>query len=139
MNGYSLFFNIKGLTNEYDGNAYFIRNRKVIEVPCFEDIEVLDFGGNIGKLEAAVTSGGLSTMPWSFKGKINILENKTLRYFGHWNEMIAYRQLGLFSEDSIEHRGTKIAPRDFYHQLLEPKITNEDPRDICIMRVGKLF
>ena len=36
---YNLFFNIQGLTNEYDGNAYFIRDGVVTEVPCFEDIE----------------------------------------------------------------------------------------------------
>ena len=35
---YSLFFNIQGLTNEYDGNASFIRNGKIEEVKCFEEI-----------------------------------------------------------------------------------------------------
>ena len=39
---YNLFFNIKGLTNEYDGSAYFIRDGKVIEVPYFEDIEAIE-------------------------------------------------------------------------------------------------
>ena len=46
------------------------------------DIELIDFN-DIGVLEAAVTSGGLSTMPWTFEGKLNSLENKTLRYKGH--------------------------------------------------------
>jgi len=83
---YSLFFNIQGLTNEYDGNAFFIRDGKLKEVACFEDIEELEFDG-IGILEAAVTSGGLSTMPWTYEGKLNRLENKTLRYKGHWDQM----------------------------------------------------
>ena len=72
-----------------------------------------------GKLEAAVTSGGLSTMPWSFKNKIEKLENKTLRYKGHWEWMKAYRELGLFSEDNINYKGVEINPREFYHHLLE--------------------
>ena len=131
---YNLFFNIQGLTNEYDGNAYFIRNRKVIEVPCFEDIEEIDFSGSIGVVEAAVTSGGLSTMPWTYEEKIELLENKTLRYPGHWKEMIAYRQLGLFDEKEIDFNGSKISPRNFYHTLLEPKIYHNNPKDICIMR-----
>ena len=63
--------------------------------------EIIDFGGSIGKLEASVTSGGLSTMPWTFEGKVKVLENKTLRYIGHWEWMKAYRQLGLFNEDEI--------------------------------------
>ena len=135
---YNLFFNIQGLTNEYDGNAYFIRNGKVVEVPCFEDIENLSFSNPIGKLEAAVTSGGLSTMPWTYAGKVDLLENKTLRYPGHWDEMIAYRQLGLFSEDKIDFKGSKISPREFYHSLLEPKIYDESPKDVCIMRTQSI-
>ena len=131
---YNLFFNIEGLTNEYDGNAYFIRDKKVVEVPCFEDIEVLNFPDPIGGLEAAVTSGGLSTMPWTYEGKINLLENKTLRYSGHWDEMILFRELGLFSQIPIEVNDVKIVPREFYHNLLEPKLLVEKPLDVCIMR-----
>jgi len=135
---YNLFFNIQGLTNEYDGNAYFIREGRVVEVPCFEDIENLKFPDSIGTLEAAVTSGGLSTMPWTFQGKIDLLENKTLRYPGHWSEMLAYRQLGLFSENKVDFNGSRITPRDFYHFLLEPKIYDKNPKDICIMRTQSI-
>ena len=131
---YSLFFNIQGLTNEYDEHAFFLRNGKITKVNCFEDIELIDFN-ELGMLEAAVTSGGLSTMPWTFKGKLNTLENKTLRYVGHWSEMIAYRQLGLFSEEAIEFKGGKFTPREFYHYLLEPHLNTNDNQDICLMRV----
>ena len=130
---YNLFFNIAGLTNEYDGDAYFIRNGQVAEVPCFEDIEQLDFD-HIGILEAAVTSGGLSTMPWTYEGKIELLENKTLRYLGHWEQMLAFRELGLFKEKEVPFNGSMISPRDFYHHLLEPQLITDNPKDICIMR-----
>ena len=130
---YNLFFNIEGLTNEYDGNAYFLRGGKVTEVPCFEDIEILGFD-SIGNLEAAVTSGGLSTMPWTFENKIKLLENKTLRYSGHWQQMIAFRQLGLFREDKLKIENVEISPRDFYHSLLEPQLEEDNLKDICIMR-----
>jgi lysine 6-dehydrogenase len=131
---YASFFNINGLTNEYDGDAFFIRDGKVIEVPCFEDIEVLSFGDEIGDLEAAVTSGGLSTMPWTFEGKLQTLENKTLRYFGHWEQMISFRQLGLFDLEPMNFNDSKIIPREFYHQLLEPKLNANPKEDVCIMR-----
>ena len=131
---YSLFFNIQGLTNEYDGNASFIRNGKIQEVNCFDDIEELEFD-NIGILEAAVTSGGLSTMPWTFEGKLQRLENKTLRYKGHWDQMKSFRELGLFSEEKISFKNSNFSPREFYHSLLEPKLGYEDRLDICLMRV----
>jgi len=130
---YSLFFNINGLTNEYDGEAYFLKDSKIDRVACFEGLEELEFD-SIGKLEAAVTSGGLSTMPWTYEGKILTLENKTLRYPGHWDKMIAYRQLGLFEEKEIKFRNESFSPRDFYHHLLEPKLADNDSKDICIMR-----
>jgi len=135
---YSLFFNIQGLTNEYDEHAFFLKNKKIIKVPCFEDIEILDFGNEIGQLEAAVTSGGLSTMPWTFENKLKKLENKTLRYKGHWEWMKAYRELGLFSEDKIQFQNKEIIPREFYHHLLEPQLDTKDLNDRCIMRVKSI-
>ena len=131
---YSLFFNIKGLTNEYDGVAYFIENRKVAEVACFEYLEKINFK-DVGDLEAAVTSGGLSTMPWTYEGKLNVLHNKTLRYKGHWEQMKAFRELGLFQEEAINFKDVKISPREFYHYLLSPKLEQDNNKDVCLMRV----
>ncbi len=130
---YSLFFNINGLTNEYDGEAYFLKDGKIDKVPCFEGFEEIEFD-SIGTLEAAVTSGGLSTMPWTYEGKLSTLENKTLRYPGHWDKMIAYRQLGLFDEEKIKFKKTSFSPREFYHYLLEPQLTENDSEDVCIMK-----
>ena len=131
---YSLFFNIEGLTNEYDEQAYFLKNGEIVEVPCFDNIENVKFD-NIGELEAAVTSGGLSTMPWTFKNKLKVLENKTLRYKGHWEWMKAYRELGLFSREVVNHNSTEIVPRHFYHKLLEKKLDHGRVEDVCLMRI----
>lgn len=132
---YALTFNIGGLTNEYSGNAYFLRNGRITEVPCFQGYEELDFPSPLGKLEAFVTSGGLSTMPWTFQGKLNRLENKTLRYPGHWNRFRSYSQLGLYNEEAVDVRGKKVVPRDVFHTLLEPKIREDDVRDVAVIRV----
>ncbi|MAR15061.1 MAG: hypothetical protein CMG21_01200 [Candidatus Marinimicrobia bacterium] len=134
---YSLFFNIEGLTNEYDEQAYFLNKGDIVEVPCFSGIENIEFD-NFGILEAAVTSGGLSTMPWTFKDRLKVLENKTLRYPGHWEWMKAFRELGLFDRNSIEHNNHKIIPRDFYHQLLENKLDHGRVEDVCLMRIKAL-
>jgi lysine 6-dehydrogenase len=132
---FQLTFNIGGLTNEYYGNAYFLRNGAITEVPCFEDVEELQFPAPIGSLEAAVTSGGLSTAPWTFEGTLDRLENKTLRYPGHWVQFRAYAQLGLLEPDPIRVGGLEVIPRDVFHALLEPKIRVSDVRDLAVMRV----
>jgi lysine 6-dehydrogenase len=132
---FQLTFHIGGLTNEYYGNAYYLRNGEITEVPCFEDVEELDFPAPIGKLEAAVTSGGLSTAPWTFEGVLERLENKTLRYPGHWAQFKAYAQLGLLEMDPIRVDDVDVVPRKVLHALLEPKITASDIRDVAVMRV----
>jgi len=132
---YAMTFNIEGLTNEYCGNAYFIKGGKVTEVPALSGIETLEFPEPIGKLEAFVTSGGLSTSPWTFEGKLDRLENRTLRYPGHVAMLKAFCDLGLFDLEPVDVGGAKVAPRDVLHALLGPQITEGDVRDICIMRV----
>lgn len=128
-------FHIGGLTNEYYGKAYFLRGGRVTEVPCFEGLEVLEFDPPIGRLEAAVTSGGLSTAPWTFEGKLDRLENKTLRYPGHWEWFKAYSELGLLELEPIRVGDVEVVPRDVLHTLLEPRITDPDVRDVCVMRI----
>lgn len=131
---YLLTFNIGGLTNEYYGNAYFLRGGKITEVPCFEGFEELDFPLPLGRLEAFVTSGGLSTTPWTFKGRLERLENKTLRYPGHWAQFRAFAQLGLLELEPVLVGNVKVVPRDVFHVLLEPKITQPEIHDVGVIR-----
>jgi lysine 6-dehydrogenase len=132
---YAMTFNIEGLTNEYCGSAYFIKDGRVTEVPALSGLEMVDFPEPIGELEAFVTSGGLSTSPWTFEGKIDRLENRTLRYPGHLTMLQAFCELGLFGLEPIDVGSNRVVPRDVLHALLGPQITEADVRDICIMRV----
>ena len=130
-------FAMSGLTNEYAGHAYFLRDGRVVEVPCFSELETLEFDEPVGTLEAFVTSGGLSTAPWTWEGTLDRLENKTLRYPGHCARFKAYDELGLLGLDPIDVGGTRVAPRDVLHALLEPRIGSgaDLVRDVCVMRV----
>ena len=132
---YGLTFHINGLTNEYYGSALFLRDGKVTEVPCLTGYEILEFPEPLGKLEAAVTSGGLSTLPIELEGKVQSLENKTLRYLGHWERFKGYSDLGLFEEKPIIVDGKEIIPRNLFHTLLEPKITVNELRDLGIIKI----
>ncbi len=132
---YGLTFHINGLTNEYFGNALFLKDGKVAEVPCLTGYEILEFPLPLGKLEAAVTSGGLSTMPIELEGKVKTMENKTLRYLGHWERFKGFSELGLFEETPIIVNGKEIIPREFYHTLLAPKITINEIKDLGIIKI----
>ncbi|MDP6156827.1 MAG: saccharopine dehydrogenase C-terminal domain-containing protein [Candidatus Thermoplasmatota archaeon] len=132
---YLLTFNFNGLANEYYGNAYFLRDGKVTEVECFNDFEELDFPPPLGRLEAFVTSGGLSTAPWTLEGKLDRLENKTLRYPGHWAQFRAFSQLGLLSPEPVKEGGIEFIPRHVLGALLEPKIVRPEIKDVCVILV----
>jgi len=132
---YGLTFHVNGLTNEYYGDALFLRDGKVAEVPCLTGYETLEFPEPLGMLEAAVTSGGLSTMPIELEGIVQTLENKTPRYLGHWERFRGFSELGLFEETPVTVSGKEIVPREIFHSLLEPKITIDQIRDLGIIKI----
>jgi lysine 6-dehydrogenase len=132
---FQLTFHINGLTSEYYGQTAFLRDGKITMVDTFEEYQEIDFEP-LGRLEAFITSGGTSTAPWTWQGKLQAYENRTLRYPGHYQQFKTYKLLGLFETDPVTlSDGTRVAPRDLYHALLEPKITAPDIRDVCVIRV----
>ena len=130
---YSLLFNVEGLINEYDGEAYFLREGEVAPVPALTGLEELELPP-LGRLEAFVTSGGLSTMPWTFRGKLRTLENKTLRYPGHCLMARGLKEAGLFSRAPVRVAGCEVVPRRLLARLLEEKLP-QDRRDVCLIHV----
>jgi len=130
---YQLTFHVNGLTNEYDGDATFIRGGQLVQVPTFTELETVEFPP-LGALEAFVISGSMSTTPHTHLGRLERYENKVLRYPGHFATFEAYKRLGLFSEEAIDVDGRPVVPRQLYHRLLEPKIRAPLVRDVCVMR-----
>ncbi len=135
---YRCTFNIAGLTNEYYGEAIFLRDGKVTRVPTFqrEDYEEVEFPEPIGTMEAFVAGGGTSTAPWTFEGKVKTFQNKTLRWKGHFEQWKAVIDMGLMDLEPVLINGVEIVPRDVLHACVEPKIrADDDERDIVIVRV----
>ncbi len=133
--GYSLFFNIEGLTNEYFGSVHVLRNGKVTEVETFSELEELHFPGSVGRCEAFMTAGGTSTCPWTFEGKVQEYDEKTIRYPGHYEKMKAIHDLGLLGLNPVEVKGQQVVPRDLFHRVVEPVLKTGDEKDIVLLRV----
>lgn len=131
--GYQAAFHIDGLTNEYDGDALFLRDGRVTAVPALTEVETISFG-EFGELEAFVTSGGTSTVPDTLEGQLATYENKTLRYPGHAAAFRAFKDLGLFERAPLKVDGTFVSPREVFHALLGPQIETDQVVDVCLMR-----
>lgn len=132
---YLLTFNIEGLTNEYDLESIIIQDGKRTARPAFEGLEPITFPEPVGACEAFLTTGGTSTCPWTFEGKLRSYVEKTVRYPGHGAAFSAFRDLGLFEREPVRVGDVAVAPRDFYHALLEPLINFPDDPDVVALRV----
>ena len=139
---YLLTFHVAGLTNEYAEPAVFLRNGKITQVEPMTELEMVEFPDSVGTLEAFVASGGTSTMPWTFEGKLRTLQNLTLRYPGHFPKLRAFWELGLWDLKPVRVGENEVVPRDVFHALYEPKVTfPDDPeksKDIVLVRVKAL-
>ncbi len=136
---YLLTFHVAGLTNEYAEPAIFLRDGKITQVEPMTELETVEFPDSVGTLEAFVAGGGTSTMPWTFEGKLRTLQNLTLRYPGHYQQLRAFWDLGLWDQKPVRVGGSEVAPRDIFHALYEPKVIfpgdPEKNRDIVFVRV----
>ncbi|HUU77232.1 MAG TPA: saccharopine dehydrogenase C-terminal domain-containing protein [candidate division Zixibacteria bacterium] len=132
---YSMIFNVQGLTNEYIEIAEVIRDGKITKIDSLTEIEEIEFSEPFGKLEAFQTSGGTSTLPKTFLGKVNILDYKTIRYKGHCEIMKAIFDLGFKSEEKVEINECMISPREFLEKILVSNLTHDDNKDVTLVRI----
>jgi len=136
--GYLLTFNIAGLTNEYAEPPIFLREGHPTLVPTMDELEEIEFPPPVGRLEAFTTGGGVSTLPWTFEGKLETLQNKTVRYPGQFAQLRAFYDLGLWSMEPVQVGNQEVVPRDLFHALFEPLVTYPEDKDVVVIRIQAL-
>jgi lysine 6-dehydrogenase len=132
---YMLTFHIAGLTNEYAEPAIFLRDGRITQVEPMTELELMEFPEPIGPLEAFVAGGGTDSMPWTYEGRLRTLQNKTLRHPGHFAQLRAFYDLGLWDLLPIQVGDVEVVPRDVFHALFEPQVSFPDDKDLVIVRV----
>ncbi|MHA1903333.1 MAG: saccharopine dehydrogenase family protein [Candidatus Thorarchaeota archaeon] len=132
---YALIFSVEGLINEYIGQCMVLREGKISYEDPLVGFEQVEFPEPIGTLEAFNTSGGTSTLPLTYEGKVTDLDYKTLRYPGHGHKMWCLMRLGLMSSEEVDFDGTKIAPRKVLERMLEENLPTSG-KDMTLARVS---
>ena len=130
---YQLVFSVEGLINEYAEPAKILRNGKIVEIEPLTEPEVFRLP-DFPPLEAFHTSGGTSTLPETFRGKVGECFEKTLRYRGHLAMVRALYDLGLFSREKRKIGKAEISPRELTAKLFQEHFAGEGP-DFTILRV----
>jgi lysine 6-dehydrogenase len=121
---YQMVFSVEGLINEYVERARVMRGGQIVEVDSMTELEALDFPAPFGTMEAFQTSGGTSTLPETYLGKIRDLDYKTIRYPGHCEKFKTMIDLGLCHG----------AARPVFADLLVKHLPHDEP-DVVLVRV----
>jgi lysine 6-dehydrogenase len=130
---YQLVFSVEGLINEYVEPARILRRGKLTTIEPLTEPEEFHMNG-FPPLVAFHTSGGTSTLPESFEGRVGECFEKTLRYPGHYDLLCELKELGLFSSEKMKIGKAEIAPRAMMSKVFEGKFASKGP-DVCIMRL----
>lgn len=131
---YSLFFSVRGLTNEYLEPADVLREGERRTAQSMTEVEPLSFPPPFGQLEAFNTAGGASTLPMTLAGKVRNLDYKTIRYPGHAAIIKAMIDLGFLAEAPVEVDGARVVPRRFTEAMFERSLALGDD-DVVLVRV----
>ena len=131
---YQMVFSSEGLINEYWEPCVILEDGQKKTVNPMSAIEELSFDG-IGDLEAFYTSGGTSTLPDTYQGKVNFLDYKTIRYPGHCELFKPMLEIGLASRQPIQVGNQQVEPRLLFKSVLEKNLSYND-LDLVLVRVS---
>ncbi len=132
---YQIVYSMEGVLDYYTTPVLVLEDGAVREKEALTAIEPVDFPEPVGRLEAFLTAGGISRMPYRYAGQIPSMSYKTLRYPGHAELVKAMRDLGLMELEPIQVGEQQVVPRDAFIAAVSPGLRNPDGNDLVAMRV----
>jgi saccharopine dehydrogenase-like NADP-dependent oxidoreductase len=130
---YKAPFSPADVIQEYIRPVRLMENGAVVTKPALSDREIISFK-EVGELEAFNTDG-LRSLVYTMK-HIPDMREKTLRYPGHIDLIIALQQAGFFETTPVRIEEVDISPLDFTSRLLvnQWKLEPEE-EEFTIMKV----
>jgi lysine 6-dehydrogenase len=132
---YQIVYSLEGALDYYTTPSWVLRGGKPVQVDALSELEAVDFPQPVGTLEAFHTGGGISTLPFAYEGKVDVMEYKTLRYPGHVAIMRPIRELGLLDNTPVEVKGKSVVPRDLFIAAVHPKLHKPKGKDLVALQV----
>ena len=132
---YQIVYSLEGALDYYTTPSWILRGAKPVQVDALSEVEPVEFPAPVGTLEAFHTGGGISTLPFAYQGKVEVMEYKTLRYPGHVAVMRPIRELGLLGIKPLEVKGQTVVPRDVFSSTPQPKLPQPQGRDLVALQV----
>jgi lysine 6-dehydrogenase len=130
---YKASFSPVDVIQEYIRPARLVENGKIVTKPALSEIEKMNFD-EVGELEAFNTDG-LRSLIYTMH-HIPDMKEKTLRYPGHVELIIALQQAGFFDTTAIRIKEVDITPLDFTSKLLVNQWKPEpEEEEFTVMKV----
>jgi saccharopine dehydrogenase-like NADP-dependent oxidoreductase len=134
---YQAPFSPVDVLEEYTRPARFVMGGHVVTEPALSLPEFIDFR-SIGTLEGFLTDG-LRTL-LRYAGEVDYMAEKTLRYPGYRDKIVALRESGFLNPQPVNISGRAISPIEVTSKLLfrawEQKAGDEDFTAIRIVSTG---
>jgi lysine 6-dehydrogenase len=132
---YQVVYSLHGVLDYYTTPVLVLEGGEVVQKEALSDLEFVDFAPPVGRLEAFLTAGGVSRMPLRYRGVIESMTYKTLRYPGHAYLMKSMRDLGLLDKEPVDLNGQRVSPRDVFIATVTPRLSRPEGRDLVALRV----
>ncbi len=129
---YKAGFSPYDVIEEYVDPSKVVENGKIVVKPALSEIERFTIPG-VGELEAFLTDG-LRTLIDTIGAPF--MQEKTLRYPGHAQAMLALRDAGFFSREPVRVGDRTVHPLDVTAAMLFPRWAyRDDEPDLTVLRV----
>ncbi|MFN2223169.1 MAG: saccharopine dehydrogenase family protein [Candidatus Promineifilaceae bacterium] len=134
--GYAWAFAGDGLIQEMEAPAEILEDGLIKTVPSLNlPLECHPFA-QFGRLYSTRTSDGNSTFPETFAGKVKRHDYATLRWPGHWEMMIALRDLGFWNPTAKSFGQGYVSPREMTVRLLDENLPRNVPSALVLRIIG---
>lgn len=135
---YKIVFAIESVIEEYSRDALVVRDGKKMTMPGMSELEEVAFSELPDQTFESFITDGLSTLPETLK-KVEFMEERTIRWKGHADQIRLLMDLGLFSERPVNLKttGARVSPRALLTTLFDKKLAmHQGDKDMTLMRVS---
>jgi lysine 6-dehydrogenase len=132
---YRIVFSFEQVLEMYANEVVrVIRDGKVKKTKALTELERVSFPKPYDDMEAFLTDG-VATLLYTMKGRVKVMDEKTVRYPGHAKQIRTLIETGLVSTRPVKVDGAKIIPRKFLSAILGPKLLLGKEKDVTLLRV----
>jgi lysine 6-dehydrogenase len=132
---YKIVFSFESVLEMYaNTDVRIVRDGKIKKTTAMSEIEKVSFPKPFEDMEAFLTDGA-ATLLYTMKGKVRTLDEKTIRYPGHADQIKTLIATGLTSTKPVKVDKARVVPRSLLSDVLEPKLRLGKGKDVTLLRV----